>query len=125
MSTPKFENKFQQIVYYAKKFAVYCGEIARICGISNKTDEDVLGALSHIPEETLIGIVLEINEKYGQQLESENITPVAKLATQFSPSVTVEKILKDAKTFVDYLESNPDSKKKFFLYLKVMRTIVS
>jgi hypothetical protein len=125
MSTLNFQNKFEQALHYFRKFIVFAGNVAKDAGVTEMSGDDLLKKVDSVPKELILGIILETNEKYGQELENEDLNPVAKLATQFSPSITVRKILEDAGVFVNYLEENPEIKKKFFLYLKLIRTIVN
>jgi hypothetical protein len=125
MATPNFKNAGEQLIWYSKRFLSFCGQLAIDSKITSLSHEEIESRLDEVPPALVVGWILEANEKYGEALANEDLGPVAKLVAAHSPSGTPEGIIKDVQKFTDHIMSHPDSKKKFFLYLKVIRQIVS
>jgi hypothetical protein len=125
-TVPKFTCATEQLMYYVKRFALFCGEVLR-SGDDKKPefDEDkLIKVLDTIPAAFFIGYVLEVKEKFGAKLDEEDLNSVGKLVALASPSKTPEGMVRDVQNFMARLEANPAWKKKFFSYWKVIKTIV-
>jgi len=127
-SRPVFKTRTDQLVYVASKLACLCVDIMKevdpCCSLPEREIvEDLI--TRKLPPEFVVSYICEANEKFGNELECEDLSAVAKIVALASTSSNVGDITKQMLTFVGKLEETPVLKKKFFCYVKLLRKIIS
>jgi hypothetical protein len=125
-TTKKFESAGQQVVYYVKRFALYCHSImaeAKFPTLPSK--EDVVKVIEAVPAEIYMTYVLEVDARYGEDLKKQDLETVTKLLVLYMPNSTGARHLMDkTAAFISILEENETKKKRFFLYWTVIKEIL-
>ena len=125
-SQTQFQNLSEQLVFYVKRFVLFCVDCLRDIGKEGLPEPPhIEAAISAIPDVIWIKYVIETKEKYGEKLDQEDLSVVAKLIVEHSRALTVDGITKDMEMFTKFLSDNPNSKKKFFSYWRVIKAIVT
>lgn len=123
---PVFQSRTEQLIYYATKLACICVDLIKETGrMKDLPDHETLEELlKQLPPEFIISYIVEADEKFGKELEGEQLSAVAKIVALASTSNDVHDLTQDMESFVNKLEQTPALKKKFFCYVKLLRQIL-
>lgn len=122
---PTFQSRSEQLVFYIKRFAEFCVDVFRDSGCHDVPDKDKLRQMfDTIPGEIFIAYVLEMRERFGKELDAEDLSVVAKVVALVSQAKTAAGISTQMTNFVQALEGKPELKKKFFSYVKLITKLV-
>lgn len=123
---PVFKNRTEQVVFFAKKLALLCMDIVKESGRAESIPggEALMMLFDNLPPEMVVSYIMEADEKFGAELENEQLSSVAKLVALASSAQDVHGIAEDMEAFTGQLEKSPELKKKFFCYVKLLRRII-
>jgi hypothetical protein len=123
---PVFKSRTDQLVFFATKLACLCIDLMKDAGlIENLPNREALEQLLQtIPPEIIVSYIVEADEKFGKDLETEQLSAVAKLVALASNSKNARGVAAEMESFVNKLEESPALKKKFFCYVKLLRQII-
>lgn len=122
---PQFKKSSEQLVFYAKRFCLFCVDVWKDCGVPDVPSmERTIAYLDAIPNMVYISKVMDVKDRFAQELKDQNLSLVGKLVALYSESKSVEDMIEKMDKFTKYLEAHPEIKRKFFLYWTTMTRVI-
>lgn len=119
---PQFENRTQQLLWYVKEFAVFLNELHQMSGLDTlvfNTDN-----IDKVPPILLIGMITDIDERYGKSLLDGDMKALFRVLVEHSPFQNPMVISENAIKVVALVESDETLKKRLFRFIRIFTKIL-
>ena len=122
METPKFKNRKEQLMWYVRNSAIpLANEILTLTG-ENELPETILNS---VPDTVLIAQIVELKERFGEDLENRNVNVVFQICVMYSHCATVKGITEKAQKLVDLLNQDKTICDKLFGTWKILNKLIT
>jgi hypothetical protein len=117
-------TRSSQLVEWVKKLVTFCVSVRNATSSEKISKETTEKFVSELADSFLIGAAMDIKSRFGDDLDKEDTTAVAKIVALYAPSSSGEAVAKEISSFHKTLEDNPSIKRKFFVQWAIIKRII-